>query len=58
MWEIIENSENYTVMTDKGVLLATFDSNNELVPMKWDRKYNTKEQIASTIKKIWGKETF
>ncbi len=58
MWEIIENSENYTVMTDKGVLLATFDSNSELVPMKWDRKYNTKEQIASTIKKIWGKETF
>ena len=57
MWKIVELTENYRVLTEEGEYLSTFGNNGAIEPIEWDKKYNSREGIAETIRKVWGKET-
>ena len=57
MWKIVELTENYRVLTEEGEYLSIFGNNGAIEPIEWDKKYNSREEIAETIRKAWGRET-
>lgn len=59
MWKLEINSSNnqeFVVRKSDGKLLGTHHAQQGIVPMKWERKYNTPNFIKNVVNSVWCKQ--
>ena len=54
MWKLELVGKNYQVKREDGSYVSTFQPQFEIIPITWDKKYNSPEYIKEVVKDFWG----
>ena len=54
MWKLELVGKNYQVKREDGSYVSTFHPQFEIIPITWDKKYNSPEYIKEVVKDFWG----